>query len=168
MLVSIIAAVDRHGLIGDETGLPWHLPKDLRRFRALTWGKPIIMGRRTFELIGKPLPGRLNIILTHDPKFLAPGCRIARTFKEALSIAEEHLRAAGGDEVVVIGGGKVYAEAIHSWDRLYLTVVEGDFRGTTYFPLRELLRQSWHPAGEAETHADDEKNSARALPSPRH
>ncbi len=71
MLVSIIAAVDRRGLIGDETGLPWRLPKDLRRFRTLTWGKPIIMGRRTFELIGKPLPGRFNIILTQNPKYSA-------------------------------------------------------------------------------------------------
>ena len=158
MLVSIIAAVDRRGLIGDKTGLPWRLPKDLRRFRAITWGKPVIMGRRTFELIGKPLPGRFNIILTQNPKYSAPGCRVARTFQEALSIAGEYLASTGGNEVMVIGGGKVYAEAIHGWDRLYLTLVEGDFKGDAYFPLQALLRQRWRPACEPERHAADEKN----------
>ncbi|MGH7170603.1 MAG: dihydrofolate reductase [Gemmataceae bacterium] len=158
MLVTIIAAMDRRGLIGDESGLPWHLPKDLRRFRAYTWGKPIIMGRRTFELIGKPLPGRFNIVLTHNPSYSAPGCRVAQTFQEALSIAEDYLRSTGGEEVMIIGGGKVYAEAIHRWDRLYLTVVEGQFKGTAYFPVRELLRQTWRPVCQPETHASDEKN----------
>lgn len=161
MLVSLIAAMDCHGLIGDETGLPWHLPKDLRRFRVLTWGKPIIMGRTTFELIGKPLPGRFNIVLTQNLEYSAPSCRIARTFKEALSIAEDYLASAGGDEVMVIGGGKVYAEAIHLWDRFYLTVVEGQFTGSTYFPIREVLRQHWCPACEPETHPADERNPHR-------
>src|SRR5271167_696388 len=115
MLVSLIAALDLRGLIGDEHGLPWHLPKDLRRFRAYTWGKPVIMGRRTFELIGKPLPGRCNIVLTQNPDYNAPGCRVARTFQEALSIAEDYLASTGGDEVMIIGGGKVYAEAIRGW-----------------------------------------------------
>jgi dihydrofolate reductase len=158
MLVSIIAAMDRRGLIGDETGLPWHLPKDLRRFRAYTWGKPIILGRRTFETIGKPLPGRFNIVLTQSPEYSAPGCRVARTFEEALSIAEDYLGSTGGNEVMIIGGSKVYAEAIYRWDRLYLTVVEGEFKGNTYFPVRELLRQTWRPAGEPETHPSDERN----------
>ncbi len=179
MLVSMIAAMDRCGLIGDETGLPWHLSKDLRRFRAYTWGKPIIMGRRTFELIGKPLPGRINIVLTQNPEYGVPGCRVARTFQEALSIAEDSLRSTGGSEVMIIGGGKVYAEAIHRWDRLYLTVVESQFQGNTYFPVRELLRQCWRPTCEPETHPSDEKNryphsfyileraSDEARPSPR-
>jgi dihydrofolate reductase len=158
MLVSIIAAMDCRGLIGDERGLPWHLPKDLRRFRAYTWGKPIIMGRRTFELIGRALPGRFNIVLTHNPQYSALGCRVARTFPEALSIAEDYLASAGGDEAMIIGGGKVYAEAIHRWDRLYLTIVEGQFKGTAYFPVRELLRQKWRPVREPEAHPRDEKN----------
>lgn len=158
MLVSIIAAMDRRGLIGDETGLPWHLPKDLQRFRAYTWGKPIIMGRRTFELIGKPLPGRFNIVLTQGPGYSAASCRVARSFPDALSIAEDSLASTGGDEVMIIGGGKVYAEAIHRWDRLYLTIVDGQFKGTTYFPVRDLLRQSWRPACKPEMHPSDEKN----------
>ena len=158
MLVSIIAAMDHRGLIGAEGGLPWHLPKDLRRFKALTWGKPIIMGRRTFESIGKPLPGRLNIVLSQNSEYSAPGCQVARTLQQALSIAEDYLASAGGDEVMIIGGGKVYAEVIDRWDRLYLTVVEGQFQGSTYFPVRELLRQQWRPACPAETHPTDEKN----------
>jgi dihydrofolate reductase len=158
MLVSLIAAMDRRGLIGDEAGLPWHLPADLRRFRALTWGKPILMGRRTFELIGKPLPGRLNVVLTSDPEYRAPGCRVARSLPDGLSLAEDYLARAGGDEVLIIGGGKLYAEALRRWDRLYLTVVEGDFAGSTYFPIRELLRQSWRPVREPEAFPADEKN----------
>jgi dihydrofolate reductase len=158
MLVSIIAAMDRRGLIGDGAGLPWHLPKDLRRFRAYTWGKPIIMGRRTFESIGEPLPGRLSIVLTRKPEFSAPGCRVARTFQEALSIAEEYLASSAVNEVMIIGGGKVYAQAIHRWDRMYLTVVEGEFKGSTNFPVRELLRQTWRPTGEPEMHPSDEAN----------
>jgi dihydrofolate reductase len=159
MFVSMIAAMDRRGLIGDETGLPWHLPKDLRRFRAYTWGKPIIMGRRTFELIGRPLPGRFNIVLTQKPEYTAQGCRVARTLQEALSIAEGYLASTGGDEAVIIGGGKVYAEAIRLWDRCYLTVVGGQFKGDTSFPVRELLRQRWRPVCKPEMHPPDEKNA---------
>jgi dihydrofolate reductase len=158
MRISIIAAIDRHGLIGTEAGLPWHLPADLKRFRALTWGKPILMGRTTHERIGRPLPGRLNIVLTRDLLYEAPGCRVAASYADALVVAADHLAEAGGDEVMVIGGGKVYAEAIHHWDRLYLTVVEGEFKGTAYFPLRELLGQRWRPVGELELHPADAKN----------
>jgi dihydrofolate reductase len=158
MLVSIIAAMDRRGLIGNETGLPWHLPSDLRRFRKRTWGKPMIMGRRTFESIGKALPGRLNIILSQSPEFSVPGCLVARAWTDALAIADNHLANTGGDEVMIIGGGKVYAEAIHRWDRCYLTIVEGQFRGSTYFPIRELLQQKWRPVGEPEVLPAEEKN----------
>jgi dihydrofolate reductase len=158
MVISLIAAMDRRGLIGDATGMPWHLPGDLRRFRTLTWGKPIVMGRRTFELIGKPLPGRFNIVLSRCPDFRAPGCPIVRTLDEALSVARDHLREIGGEEVMIIGGGKVYAEAIELWDRCYLTLVEGQFEGSTYFPVAELLRQNWRPATEPEAHPADEKN----------
>jgi dihydrofolate reductase len=158
MLVSLIAAMDRRGLIGDERGLPWHLPKDLRRFREYTWGKPIIMGRTTFELIGRPLPGRLNIVLTPNPEYSAPGCQVARSLDKALALAADHLAASGGDEAVIIGGAKVYAEAIGRCDRLYLTVVDGEFEGTAYFPVCEALRQTWRTLREPETHPPDEKN----------
>lgn len=158
MLVSIIAAMDRRGLIGDEAGLPWHLPGDLRRFRATTWGKPIIMGRKTFEFIGRPLPGRFNIVLTQNPNYTAPGCRIARTFPEALSLAEDHLASTGAGEIMIIGGGKVYAEAIHRCYRLYLTIVDGAFTGNTYFPVQEFLQQRWRPLCPPQTVPPDQKN----------
>jgi dihydrofolate reductase len=158
MRVSIIAAMDQHGLIGDEAGLPWHLPRDLRRFRALTWGKPLIMGRTTFDLIGRPLPGRFSIILSHNPAYSPEGCRVARSFAEALTIAEDYCAGTVGDEVMVIGGGKVYAEALPRWDRCYLTIVEGEFTGSTYFPIGELLRQSWRPVAEPEMWPAEEKN----------
>jgi len=161
MRISIIAAIDNRGLIGDEAGLPWHLPKDLRRFRACTWGKPILMGRKTFELIGKPLPGRFNIVLTRNPEASVPGCQVARTLQEGLALAREYLAGAGGDEVMIIGGARVYAEVIHSWDRLYLTLVEGQFKGTEYFPVRELLRESWRPTCAPEICPPDEKNPHR-------
>jgi dihydrofolate reductase len=157
MLVSLLVALDSRGLIGDGGGMPWHLPADLRRFRAITLGKPILMGRKTFESIGKPLPGRFNIVLTQNPEYSAPGCTIARTLPEALAIAEA-CPGRKDDEAMIIGGGKLYAEAIQRWDRLYLTVVEGQFTGSTYFPLRELLCQTWRPVGEPEWHASDEKN----------
>jgi dihydrofolate reductase len=158
MLISLIVAMDRHGLIGDEAGLPWRLPRDLRRFRTQTWGKPIVMGRRTFELIGKPLPGRLNIVLTHNPEYWVAGCRTARDLSEALSIAERYLADTGGQEAMIIGGGKVYQDALPRCDRLYLTLVEGQFAGTTYFPVRELLALCWRPAGPPEVHPADENN----------
>ncbi len=159
MLVSLIAAMDRRGLIGDGRGLPWHLPRDLRRFREYTWGKPILMGRTTFELIGRPLPGRLNVVLTHDPQYTAPGCRVARSLDEALSVAEDHLATAAGGEAVIIGGAKVYAEALPRCDRLYLTIVDGAFEGTAYFPVAELLGQTWRPLRQPETCPPDEKNA---------
>jgi dihydrofolate reductase len=157
MLVSLIVAMDETGLIGVEGRLPWHLPADLRRFRACTWGKPIILGRRTFESIGKSLPGRLNIVLTRDAAYSPPGCRVVRTLDEALTVAAEHLASVGGDEAVVIGGGQVYAEALRRCDRVYLTVVEGTFRGNTYFPV-EVLREGWRPVREPERYPADEKN----------
>jgi dihydrofolate reductase len=158
MFVSLIVAMDQHGLIGSEAGLPWHLPTDLRRFKEYTWGKPLIMGRRTFESIGKPLPGRLNIILTHRPDYRVPDCQVALTFPEALSLARDYLVGRDKDEAMIIGGGEVYAEAIPHWDRLYLTIVHGLFKGTTYFPVRELLRQYWRRVSEPEMHPADERN----------
>jgi len=158
MLISLMVAMDRRGLIGNDTGLPWHLPNDLRRFRTCTMGKPIIMGRRTFELIGRPLPGRLNIVLTRSSEWSAPGCQVARTLQEALGLAEDYLRPTGGEEVVIIGGAKVYTEALPRCERCYLTVVEGQFEGSVYFPVRELFQQSWHLVGAPELHPPDEKN----------
>src|SRR5262249_44030862 len=144
MLVSIIAAMDRSGLIGNEHGLPWRLPMDLKRFRDLTRGKPVIMGRKTHELIGGPLKERENLLLTHRSGYTATGGQVAHSLAEALTIARSALQKSGGEEVMVVGGGEVYRQAFPLCERLYLTVVEGEFQGTTYFPIDLLRSDEWH------------------------
>lgn len=143
--ISLIAAMDRNRVIGADGDLPWHLPADLRWFRQHTLGKPVIMGRRTWASIGRPLPERLNIVLTGDHGFTADGATVVHSFEDALTVAGD------APEVMVIGGGVLFAETIHLADRLYLTVVEGEFDGDTWFPLfdtdewREELREAHQP-----------------------
>lgn len=127
--VSLIAAVDRTRLIGEEGELPWHLPRDLKRFKEITMRKPILMGRKTHESIGKPLPGRENIVLTRNENFEAEGCRVVHTPEDALQMT-----GISGEEVMVIGGASVYAAFIDRADRMYLTVIHHVFEGDTYFP----------------------------------
>jgi dihydrofolate reductase len=155
--VAAIVAMDRSGLIGDASRMPWHLPRDLRRFRECTLGKPVLMGRKTFELIGRPLPGRHTIVLTRDPAWTAPGCRVARSLAEALALAEGHRAGSARDEVMVAGGGRLYAEAAAVCDRLYLTVVDGRFQGTVYFPVDRFGSFRWPPV-RSEVCAPDERN----------
>lgn len=127
MAVSVIAAVARNRVIGVDNRLPWRLPADLRRFRALTWGKPVVMGRRTHESIGRPLPGRRNIVLTRARR--APdGC------ERAGSLAEAFEMTAPAPETVVIGGARCYREALPLAERMYLTRIDADFAGDAWFP----------------------------------
>ena len=128
MLISIVAAMDRNRLIGDGDRLPWRLAADMRRFRALTMGNPIIMGRRTHESIAKALPGRRNIVLSRDHDYRAPGCEVVADLQGALRICNE------GDTPMIIGGAQVYAEALARTHRLYLTLLDGSFTGDTWFP----------------------------------
>ena len=134
MSVSIVAAVARNGVIGVDNRLPWHLPADLRRFRALTLGKPVVMGRRTHESIGKPLPGRRNIVITRRTEVM-PGCERAASFEDALSMA------AGAAEVMVIGGARCYRDALPVATRMYLTEIAAEFEGDAWFP--EWVRSEW-------------------------
>src|SRR4051794_35289862 len=143
MRVSAIAAMDRSGVIGHEGRMPWHLPQDLMRFRKSTWGKPVIMGRNTFHSLTSPLAGRLNIVLTHNPEFFSSDCHVVHSIEEALSAAEAHLNAVGGDEAMIIGGGLVFQETLPLCDRVYLTLVEGHFPGDAYFPLAALRQSRW-------------------------
>lgn len=156
MIVSAIAAMSRTGVIGDGLKMPWHLPRDLRRFRTATMGKPVIMGRRTLESLPGPLPGRLNIALSRSATYCAEGFRIARSLEDALKIAEEQ----GGEcgEAMIIGGGVVYQESFPLWDRLLLTVVEGEFPGTTHFPLDQAKAGRWRLVRQ-EYCAADSKNA---------
>lgn len=138
VIVTAIAAIDRVGLLGDGTQMPWHLPRDLRRFRKHTLGKPVIMGRKTFESLPGPLDGRLNIVLSHNCAYRREGCRSTGSFEEALAIAQDDTRRSGAAEVMIIGGSVVFEQTVSLWDRLLLTVVEGDFQGSVFFPLKKL------------------------------
>src|SRR3954471_12951276 len=127
MLVSLIVAMGRNRAIGTATGLPWHLPRELKQFRAITTGKPVVMGRKTLEHVGRPLPNRANIVLTHRRDFAQQGILVAHSVEEALAVARLEAERLGANEVVVIGGGEVYAAFLPFVERLYVTVVEGEF-----------------------------------------
>lgn len=133
--VSLIAALARNRVIGKDNQLPWRLPEDLKRFKELTMGHPVIMGRKTCDSIlqslGKPLPGRLNIVITRSRAYQAPGCRVVTSFEEALSTARE---GPGANEVFVIGGAEIYRLALPRARRMYLTEIHADFDGNAWFP----------------------------------
>jgi len=138
MRISLIAAMDRNRIIGHDNDLPWHLPSDLQWFKKNTLGKPILMGRKTFDSIGRPLPGRTNIVLTRDTTFQADGCVVVHNVDEALKAASDYVSDIDKGEVVVIGGGQLFEMLIDVADRLYLTRIDSDFKGDTFFPKIEL------------------------------
>jgi dihydrofolate reductase len=138
MRISLIAAMDRNRVIGHDNDLPWHLPSDLQWFKKNTLGKPILMGRKTFDSIGRPLPGRANIVLTRDTTFQADGCVVVHNVDEALKTASDYVSDIDKGEVVVIGGGQLFEMLIDVADRLYLTRIDADFEGDTFFPKIEL------------------------------
>ena len=129
MTVTILAAVARNGVIGMEGGLPWHLPDELQLFKELTLGHVLVMGRRTYESVGRPLPGRTTVVVTRRPGWESEGALRAETVEEALAMASEI-----DDEVFVVGGAQVYAEALPATDRLALTFVDAEPEGDTVFP----------------------------------
>ena len=152
MIVSLIVATDRKGGIGIDARLPWHLPADLKRFRELTMGHHLIVGRKTFDSIGKALPGRQMIIVTRDRSFQAKDCLVAHSVEEALQLA----RGRGEDEVFVGGGGEIYAQSLTFADRIYLTIVEAEVKADAFFPQ---LRDGEWIERMSESHQVDEKNA---------
>ena len=135
MIISIIAALDNKNIIGKKNGLPWYLPADLKHFKEITTGKPVIMGKTTYNSIGKPLPGRTNIILSGDKNLEVQGAKVAHSIEEAL-------KAAGNAaEVMVIGGASIYKQFLPLANKMYLTKVYNDFEGDVYFP--ELNLDEW-------------------------
>lgn len=128
MTLSLIVAMARNRVIGRANGLPWRLPADLKHFKALTVGKPVIMGRKTFASIGKPLPERHNIVVTRDPQFSAAGVSVAHSLEDALRLAQP------APEVMLIGGAQLYAQALPQVQRIYLTLIDADVAGDAYFP----------------------------------
>ena len=149
MIISLIVAMSRNRVIGNKGEIPWKLPADMKRFRALTMGKPIVMGRKTFESIRKVLPGRLNIIMTRDRSFIAQGCHIVFSRDEAIAAAD------GATEMMIIGGGGIYKEFLPLAHRLYLTVIDVDLEGDAFFP--EINIGEWDERLN-EAHNPDEKN----------
>ncbi|MGB5260434.1 MAG: type 3 dihydrofolate reductase [Gammaproteobacteria bacterium] len=131
MKISIIVAMADNRVIGNDNRLPWHLPADLKHFKATTLGKPIIMGRKTWESIGRPLPGRTNIVVTRDIHYPADGCVVVHSLDAALAAA------AGHDEVMVIGGAEFYRQVLPQASTLYLTLVHDEFEGDVFFPALE-------------------------------
>lgn len=150
--LALIAAVARNRVIGGGNRLLWRIPSDLRRFKALTLGKPLLMGRKTYELIGRPLPGRETIVVTRDAAFGPPGAHVAHTLDEALALAQARARDMGAREVIVAGGGELYAALISQALRLYVTEVDLAPEGDAHFPAidqarwREIARQAPAPA----------------------
>ncbi|MBI2039799.1 dihydrofolate reductase [Candidatus Microgenomates bacterium] len=131
-MVSIIVAVaGKKRIIGKKGGLPWYIPEELKRFKEITMGHPIVMGRKTHESIGRALPGRTNIVVTREPNYQAEGCEVAHSLEEALRLAKN---ASGNNEIFIIGGGQIYQEAIKLADKLYLTYIDKEIEGEVFFP----------------------------------
>lgn len=141
MSYSMIAAVGRNGEIGINNKLPWDIPEDMKRFREVTRGHTVIMGRKTHESIGRPLPNRTNIVISMDPEYKAQGCVVVNSVEDAL------LRSKNDGEVFVIGGGHIYEAALPYVDRIYLTEINADFSADTYFP--KFDRNEWKLSGES-------------------
>jgi dihydrofolate reductase len=147
----LIAALAQNRVIGRDNQMPWHLPADLKHFKALTLGKPIIMGRKTWDSLGRPLPGRLNLVVSRQPGLALEGAEVFPSLDAALVRAEAWAREQGADELMLIGGAQLYTQALEQADRLYLTRVELCPEGDAWFPAfnqadwqRETLEQ--HPA----------------------
>lgn len=141
MDISLIVAHGRNLVIGIEDELPWHLPDDLRWFKAATLGKPVVMGRKTYDSIGHALPKRPNIVITRNPEFRAEDATVVTDVNEGLRVAEEEARKLGVSEVMVIGGGEIFTEVLRVADRLYITIVDVTAEGDAYFP--EYERNEW-------------------------
>jgi dihydrofolate reductase len=136
----LVAAVARNGVIGANGGLPWRLSSDLKRFKALTWGKPLVIGRKTFESIGRALPGRETIVVTRDPAFAPSGVLAAHDLDAGLDLAIERARAMGADEIIIGGGAEIFAQTIALGSRLCITEVALDAKGETGFPPIDPLK----------------------------
>jgi dihydrofolate reductase len=132
--IVLVAAVAENGVIGRDNRLPWRLKSDLKHFRALTLGKPVLMGRKTFLSIGKPLPGRTNIVVSRNPDFSAPGVAVARDLAAALGVAHGDALRRGVEEIMVMGGAQIFAELLPSAARLEITRVHASPEGDTVFP----------------------------------
>lgn len=151
MILSAIVAISNNDVIGKDNELPWYLPADLKYFKKITINHPVIMGRKSYEAIGQPLPKRTNIVLTRDPYYLSSNILVAHSLEEALALAYD----LDSEEVFVIGGAMIFESCFPFLDRLYITEIHAYFEGDTYFP--EWKREEWTLISE-ENHSSDKKN----------
>ena len=148
-VITIIAAVAQNGVIGKKGALPWpKMPADFKHFRSLSIGKPVVMGRKTFASLGKPLAGRINIILSQDKNLRLPGCKVIHSVEETLATVK------GDEEVMIIGGASTYKQFLPLADRMYLTIIQADFEGDTFFP--EYHPEEWEETERVNHRADKE------------
>ena len=141
MKISLIVAMAQNHVIGRNNQMPWHLSEDLQYFKRTTMGKPLIMGRNTFESIGKALPGRTNIVVSRNSAYAATGIQLVNSLDNALQLAAQECSVNGASEVMVMGGAQIYTQALALADRLYLTQIHANVEGDTYFP--PLIRSQW-------------------------
>jgi dihydrofolate reductase len=153
--ISLIAALDRNRAIGKDGGIPWRLPDDLKRFRRVTTGHPVVMGRKTYEAIGRPLPDRINVVITRQPAYPASGCTVVASLDAALDVARS--APGGADIIFIIGGGEIYTAALPIADELDLTYVDTAVEGAqAFFP--PIPEADWHET-RREHHPADEKHA---------
>lgn len=146
MFISIIAAMDHNRVIGRSNQMPWYLPADFKYFKSITMGKSIVMGRKTYESIGRALPGRRNIIISHDINLQIPDCEVVHSLEEVLKMLENE------DEIFIIGGASLFTQTLPFANRLYFTFIEGNFAGDTYFP--NWREQDWQEITRSSHKAD--------------
>ncbi|MEE4192440.1 MAG: dihydrofolate reductase [Halieaceae bacterium] len=151
MSVALIAAVSDNGVIGRDNRLPWYIPADLRYFKQVTLGKPVIMGRKTWESMNRPLPGRTNIVITRQADYVAEGARVVPDLAAAIELAESVALIDGIEEIMIIGGAEIYRLALPAAKRLYLTEVHADVEGDTFFP--DWDRGVWQEASREQHEA---------------
>ncbi|WBA82453.1 dihydrofolate reductase [Endozoicomonas sp. GU-1] len=155
MKLALIAAVADNNAIGINNKMPWYLPGDLRYFKAVTMGKPVIMGRKTFDSLGKPLPGRTNIVITRDHNWHHEGVSVVHNLDDGIALAEAANLINGNEEIMIIGGEQIYRQAIDQADRLYLTRVYQSFDGDAFFP--DINPQEWREISREDTQSEDEQ-----------
>lgn len=146
MKIALIVAASQNNVIGLDNQLPWHLPEDLQYFKSVTMGKPILMGRKTYDSIGRPLPGRTNIVMTRDANWTADGVEVVNDLDSAIAASKKACAAAGSDELMIIGGEQIYRKFLPVASKLYLTKVEAEIEGDAYFPAIDSTQ--WQQVAE--------------------
>ncbi len=157
MIISCVVAVSKNGVIGRDNGMPWRLSTDLQRFKKLTLGKPVVMGRKTWQSLGRPLPNRTNIVITRDGEYQAEGAVVVPSIDEALIAGEKAALASGVDEICIIGGAQIYRQAMDKATHLHVTHIDAEIDGDAFFAeldpaVWKIVSEEFVPAGEKDNY----------------